>query len=162
MLGILTKTNGFFSSNDEAHDVIIEENPSLKTLDCMIPCGILRFEINPPNDDMTRPLDEWSFHVDQDILPEWYSDDPGKCETRARKVLVKWAKAKLFINRDAGNITGQAYLYGNARAVLRGNARAVLRDNASADLRDNAVAIKWSAAVAVTRNAIFQEMDQAG
>jgi len=55
--------------------------------------NIVRTEIAPPNRDLSLPLDQWVYRVDQPNTPDWY--DAESCERECRLALAEWAKAKL-------------------------------------------------------------------
>jgi len=55
--------------------------------------NIVRTEIAPPNRDLSLPLDQWVYRVDQPNTPDWY--DAESCERECRLALADWAKVKL-------------------------------------------------------------------
>jgi len=52
-------------------------------------------EIIPPDQDYTKPLNTWIFHVNQDPLPSWW--DAQKAEECVRRELPQWVKKKLVL-----------------------------------------------------------------
>lgn len=41
-------------------------------------------------------VDEWEYHVDQDIVPDWYGEDPGKYEKMFRGAVKDWRDENIF------------------------------------------------------------------
>ena len=55
----------------------------------------VRVEINPPKQDFRRPLSEWRFHTDQDIVPDWY--EPKSAEAAVRDALPAWVAEHVIL-----------------------------------------------------------------
>jgi len=92
---VVTKSKVFWSEKSDSHEDIIAEF-NLEKLDDANRMGIVRVEITPPNsNDFDKPLSEWAYRVDQDILPEWY--DAVECEERTRRSLEKWLAYKVIL-----------------------------------------------------------------
>ena len=48
----------------------------------------VRVELIPPNGwnwNKTAPIEQWKYNVDQDIVPDWYEEDPQKYENEMRE-----------------------------------------------------------------------------
>ena len=58
----------------------------------------IRAELLPPDGDVFAPVEEWSFHVDQDILPDWYVEQVDK--DRMVAAVKKWAKDRIHVGVD--------------------------------------------------------------
>ena len=58
----------------------------------------IRAELLPPDGDVFAPVEEWSFHVDQDILPDWYVEQVDK--DRMVAAVKKWAKDRVHVGVD--------------------------------------------------------------
>lgn len=50
----------------------------------------VRAELLPPDGNFDVPVSKWKFSVDQDIVPDWFSEDRGKYEEEFRKVVSDW------------------------------------------------------------------------
>lgn len=50
----------------------------------------VRAELIPPNGDISSDIDTWEFVVDQDIVPDWYEEDPKKYEDEFREKVKEW------------------------------------------------------------------------
>ena len=106
---IVTCDNVYWSRNHENHTKIIEEM-NLKEIGLAGKVEIVRIEVTPPNDDFTKPLDQWVFKTDQtdDMLPNWY--DAEKAEAAVREKLPAWLSAKIVLpgqereNHNSGEI----------------------------------------------------------
>lgn len=120
---IIVKSGDVYWSkiSDSHEDIIKENNLNDKT---EYP-DFVRIEITPENKDFRKPIDEWKFKRDQDLIPDWYSDKWA--EKLCRKELNNWMKYHVFINRD-GVIeeTKSIYVYGksdvNIKKMTGGNA----------------------------------------
>ena len=143
--------------------------------------NVLRVEICPPSLDgvgLRAPLAEWTYRVDQDIMPEWA--DAERDEERARLALAELVAERVIVDRthikkitegvyylihnatvDAmGNATVDAR--DNATVTAMGNATVDARDNATVDARDNAtVDAMGNATVTAMGNATVDAMGNA-
>ena len=54
----------------------------------------VRLELSPADGDPFRDIDTWVLKVDQDIKPDWYSDEEYK--PLAVEAVKKWAKTHIF------------------------------------------------------------------
>ena len=50
----------------------------------------VRAELVPPNNDKTVDVDKWKYIVDQDIVPDWYEQDPKRYEYEMRESVREW------------------------------------------------------------------------
>ena len=80
-------------------------------------------EITPLGGDMRRPLDEWTYRVDdgmEDQLPKWYDADDA--ERRVRAELPRWVAARVVLPGESRNVsTGEnVYAYGDVFQVVNG------------------------------------------
>jgi len=91
---IVTKDRVFWSPNGDSHELIITEN-ELKESNIRSEIQFVRVEICPPDGDFRKPLDQWKYHTDQDLLPEWYVESEE--EKRVRAVLPDWLKANVVL-----------------------------------------------------------------
>lgn len=57
----------------------------------------VRAELTPPDGNKATDIDKWKFRVDQDITPDWYSDDPKKYEQEFRMVVSYWLEDKFVL-----------------------------------------------------------------
>ena len=57
----------------------------------------VRAELIPPNNDKTVEVSKWKFKVDQDIVPEWYDNDPERYEIEFRQAVEEWMKEHFVI-----------------------------------------------------------------
>ena len=88
---VVTKECVFWSKLSDGHEDIIREF-NLHD-DGVGGPNIVRIEIAPPNGNLSLPLKQWIYKVDQDTLPKWY--DAKTCERECRAELKKWVKQKL-------------------------------------------------------------------
>ena len=55
----------------------------------------VRLELSPPDGDPFSDVETWQLKVDQDIRPEWYSDEEYK--PMAVEAVKEWAKTHIFV-----------------------------------------------------------------
>ena len=56
----------------------------------------VRVELIPPNGgNKAAPIEQWKYNVDQDIVPDWYEEDPQKYENEMREVVAEYMKDEL-------------------------------------------------------------------
>ena len=94
--GIILKDRVFIPDYDSHTDMLaelgIEDNrKNAETL-------FIRAELYPKNGDVFSPVDEWIYHIDQDILPDWYVENYDK--ERMIKAVKEWAKEHIHIGVD--------------------------------------------------------------
>ena len=86
-------------SSDESHTKLLENlNIVDDRLNAMT--TFVRAELLPPNGKWWTDPSTWKFHVDQDILPEWYLEDKEKYEQDFRKTIYEWVKVHIITNDD--------------------------------------------------------------
>ena len=91
--GVFTKGHkAHWSKYTDSHEEIIEEHKL--NADGVGGPNIVRFEISPPDCDLSKPLSEWEYRVDQHVTPEWYDKDDA--EKAARAMLTEWAAQKII------------------------------------------------------------------
>ena len=96
--------------------------------------NLVRTEIYPDDLDYSIPIEEWEYHVDQDILPSWY--DAEDVEKRCRIALENvWAKRHIVsdavVSVDYMVIAlTEAIVNAHAGAKVRANAGSVVYANA--------------------------------
>lgn len=52
----------------------------------------VRAELVPPRNNKTIDVDKWVYNVDQDVLPDWYEEDPERYEVEMREAVKQWMK----------------------------------------------------------------------
>lgn len=57
----------------------------------------VRAELTPPDNNKAADIEKWKFRVDQDITPDWYSDDPKRYEQEFRTAVSDWLKDRFVI-----------------------------------------------------------------
>ncbi|MEE0839489.1 MAG: hypothetical protein U0L72_02930, partial [Acutalibacteraceae bacterium] len=105
--GLILKDRIFIPDYDSHTDMLeelgIEDNRrNAETL-------FVRAELYPKNGDVFSPIDTWIYHVDQDILPDWYVEKFD--EERVRKAVKEWAKDRIHIGVDGLKISSGANHY---------------------------------------------------
>ena len=62
----------------------------------------VRVELSPVN-SFTEDVKNWKYKVDQDIVPDWYENDPGRYEEEYRAEVATWVKENVV------NMCGRAW-----------------------------------------------------
>ena len=57
----------------------------------------VRAELTPPNGNKSVDISKWKYKVDQDIIPDWYENDPGRFEQEFRQTVAELLKDKFVI-----------------------------------------------------------------
>ena len=57
----------------------------------------VRAELVPKNGDRAIDPKEWEYIVDQNVAPDWYSEDPGRYEGEFRAAVEKYVKEHIVI-----------------------------------------------------------------
>ncbi len=88
---VITKDRIYWSRTSDSHEEIIREFKL--NADGIGGPNIVRAEIAPPKSDLSLPLKQWEYKLDQLIWPKWY--DAKTAERECRVELKAWKKAKL-------------------------------------------------------------------
>ena len=155
--GIILKDRIFIGPTD-SHTEMLEEL-GIEDTAANAKRLFVRAELYPKDNDVFTPVEQWIYHVDQDILPDWYVPDYDK--SRFVSAVRDWAGSHIFDKipgltiagpgiyflRDCKDATlwdnSTATLWDNSTATLRGHSTATLRDNSTATLRGNSTATLW-------------------
>jgi hypothetical protein len=125
---IITKERVFWSAKADSHEDIIREFDLKDEVAGKI--TIVRVEITPPGGDMSLPLDQWQFHLDQDLLPVWYEKAPEKQQGRAMDALADWAAQKII--REGFREVREAHVYAFGSATVEASDSATVEAFGSA------------------------------
>lgn len=98
--GIILKDRVFVPDYD-SHTDMLEELKIADTEDNAKRLFV-RAELVPPDDDVFTPVSSWKYHVDQDILPDWYVAEVD--EMRMREAVTEWAKEHIHIGEKIERI----------------------------------------------------------
>lgn len=52
----------------------------------------VRVELVPPDNDKTIDVSKWKYRIGQDIVPDWYMENPKRYEDEMRAVVADWMK----------------------------------------------------------------------
>ena len=136
----------------------------------------VRAELVPTNGDVFKPVDEWNFTVDQDIIPDWFVEEVDK--QRMIEAVKAWAKDHVHIGVDGLKINSGSghYIKDCKDAVICGSATVeniygsatvkYICDSATVEkLKDNATMVgspygwKNKDKVIITENATFKDRE---
>lgn len=105
--GLILKDKIFLPDYDSHTDMLdelgIEDNEKNAS------SKFIRAELYPKNGDVFSPIETWIFHVDQDILPDWYV--PKYDEERMRKAVKDWAKDHIHVGVNGLKISSGSNHY---------------------------------------------------
>ena len=167
---VITRDKVFWSQNTDSHTAIHDEF-SLRDDSCR-GVTLVNVEITPPgygdgNEPAPgarwdAPLEEWTYRVDQDLLPEWHTKDPAKHEAAARAALVNWFAAKVVVNGYRAVSCGQLYASGSATVRAFGSATVEAFDSATVRASGSATVRAFgSATVRASDSATVRASDSA-
>ena len=128
---IITKERVFWSAKTDSHEQIIREFDLKDEVAGKI--TLVRVEITPPGGDLSLPLDQWQFHLDQDLLPAWYEKAAEEHQGRAMDALADWAAQKIV--REGVRVVRDAEVYAFGSATVRASGSATVRASGSATVR---------------------------
>lgn len=57
----------------------------------------VRAELIPPNGNKAIDISLWKYNVDQDIVPDWYEEDPKKYEQDFRNEVAEYLKGRIKV-----------------------------------------------------------------
>lgn len=57
----------------------------------------VRAELTPKDGNKASDITTWKYKVDQDIVPDWYENDPERYEQEFRDVVKDWLKDKFIV-----------------------------------------------------------------
>ena len=100
--GIILKDRVFIPDYDSHTDML--EKLKIKDTEENAKRLFVRAELIPPNDDVFAPVSSWKYHIDQDILPEWYVAEVD--ERRMREAVTEWAKEHIHIGEKIEDPAG--------------------------------------------------------
>lgn len=81
---------------NESHSSLLEKL-GIEDNDLNARKTFVRVELVPPNGDKTISVNNWKYVVDQDIVPDWYENDPGKYESEFRNAVEEWVKEHIIV-----------------------------------------------------------------
>ena len=122
----------------------------------------VRLELSPEDGDPFSDVDTWTLKVDQDIKPDWYSDEEYK--PMAVEAVKEWAKKHIFVGVDGLKLnTGTNYYIKDCKDVeITGSASVKAWDSASVKAWDSAsVKACGSASVEACGSASVEAWDSA-
>ncbi len=100
----------------------------------------IRAELIPPNGDAFCDIDTWRFHVDQDIIPEWFVEPYEK--DRMIKAVKEWASKYILIGHKNETISNGTYYLKNCIDItFKDNSTVTAHDNSTVTACGNSTAI---------------------
>ena len=135
--GIILKDRVFVPEYNSHTDML--EELGIKDTQANAEKLFVRAELLPPDGDVFKPVDEWKFHVDQDIIPDWVFEEGD--EERMVEAVKEWAKDHVHIgvNNLSIKASGCHYVkdcknveaYGSATVKAYGSATVEACDSAT-------------------------------
>jgi hypothetical protein len=121
---VVSKDRVYWSKSSDNHEDIIREN-NLKESNIRSEVQFVRVEICPPDEDFRKPLDQWQYRTDQDLLPDWYVGSEE--EKRVRAVLPDWLKAKVILpEQSVDKVDGSVLaIYGTVESIDDGTVKSI-------------------------------------
>ena len=105
--GLILKDRIFLPDYD-SHDTMLKE---LGIKDDFLGASkkFVRVELSPEDDDLFSDIDTWVMKVDQDVRPEWFSEDEWK--PKLVEAVKEWAKRHIHIGVNGLKINSSANHY---------------------------------------------------
>lgn len=88
--GIILKNRVVLAPDgNESHSVLLEK---LNIEDNYMNASkaFVRAELTPKNNNKAIPIKDWKYKVDQDVVPDWYEEDPEKYEQEFRNAVKNY------------------------------------------------------------------------
>ena len=96
----------------------------------------VRVELSPENGDVFSNIDEWKLTVDQDIKPEWFSEEEYK--PKIVEAVKEWAKSHIHIGVNGLKITsGVNHYIKDCKDVAIINSTVTAWENSTVTARGN-------------------------
>ena len=107
--GIILKTRCVVAegANDSHGDLL--EQLNIRDTETNAMTKFVRVELLPPEDEWWTDPDTWDINVDQDILPDWYKEDPEKYNAEFRQAVKDWWKGHVLINQKIDELSSGYY-----------------------------------------------------
>ena len=110
----------------------------------------VRAELSPADDDVFSDIDGWSFKVDQDILPEWFSEEEYK--PKMVEAVKEWAKEHIHVGVDGLKIAaGKNHFIKNCKNVEVKNSTVTAWENSTVTARGNSTVKAWENSTVTAR-----------
>lgn len=148
--GIILKDKVFMPDYD-SHAKMLEE---LKISDTSENSKnlFIRAELIPHCGDVFSPIEDWSFNVDQDIIPEWFSEEREKA--RMIEAVKVWARQHIYINKSNFSVKRGNYYLKSCKKVFCHNSTVeaygysvVKSDNSTVKAYDRSVVVAYNSTV---------------
>ena len=102
----------------------------------------VRVELSPVNYDPFSDIDTWVMKVDQDVRPEWFSEDEWK--PKLVEAVKEWAKSHIHIGVDGLKInSGVNYYIKDCKDVEISNSTVTARGNSTVTAWGNSTVTAW-------------------
>ena len=102
----------------------------------------VRVELSPADGDVFSNIDEWVLKVDQDIKPEWFSEEEYK--PMIVEAVKEWAKKHIHIGVDGLRIdAGVNHYIKNCTNVQIRNSTVTAWENSTVTARENSTVTAW-------------------
>ena len=125
--GIILKTRSYVAEgNDDSHTALLEKLNIVDSVENAM-TKFVRVELIPENNEWwTNPIN-WKFHVDQDIVPDWFEEDREKYLNEFRNRVIDWWNNHVFVDKNIENLnTGYYRLKRCKVGSLSGNVHVIL------------------------------------
>lgn len=107
--GIIFKTRCVVAPEDnDSHSDLLRE---LNIYDNYVNATRLfvRAELVPRNYEWWTDPSGWEFNVDQDMIPDWYDDDPGRYEEEFRQAVKAWWNEHVIVDKKIDELRSGFY-----------------------------------------------------
>ena len=110
----------------------------------------VRAELSPTNNDVFSDIDSWYFNVDQDITPEWFSEEEYK--PKMVEAVKEWAKDHIHIGVNGLKIASGANHYiKDCKDVAIRNSTVTAWGNSTVTAWENSTVTAWENSTVTAR-----------
>jgi len=141
--GIILKDDIFVPGYD-SHTEMLEEM-KIKDTRKNAESLFVRAELCPTNEDIFTEPETWTFHVDQDIRPDWFVEPHER--DRFVKAVRKWWEAHVFVGKDDLELpAGATYYLKNCKNAIVRSATVKAMGSATVKACGSATVEAWGSA----------------
>ena len=126
---------------DDSHTALLEKL-NIADTDGNARRRFVKAELLPPRDEWWTNPSTWIFHVDQDILPGWYTKDPGKYEQNFREAVTNWTEEHILIGEEIDELSEGYYMLKDSTVKkLSGTVSVSMYDSTVDRMSDDSIVI---------------------
>ena len=107
--GIILKNRVVVAGEDDSHSRLLE-SLGIEDNDLNAMKTFVRAELYPIGGDKFSNPQKWIYNIDQDVLPDWYTEDPGRYEKEFREAVESWCTEHVLLDKKIDELNSGYYL----------------------------------------------------